>query len=127
MITAQSLAGERLAVAGHEVVVDDRPAVPRLELRRAAGEHLDVGAGLDELDLAPPVELHRRRADDEERAVGRFLAGGDDRRAGLAEPHVVGEDRPPPRQQEGDAGGLVAEQLGVAGADAPRRLGQRVG
>ena len=51
--------------------------------------------------------------------VRRFLAGGDDRRAGLAETHVVGEDRPPPRQQEGDAGGLVAEQL----RDSRRRPG----
>ena len=116
-----------LAVAGDQVVVDDGPAVTGLELRRTAGEHLDVGAGLDELDLASPVELHRRRTDHEERAGRRLLAGRHDRRAGLAETHVVGEDRPPSREQERDTCGLVAEQLRIAPADPPRHLGEELG
>jgi hypothetical protein len=38
------------------------------------------------------------------------VAHGNDRLAGLPEPHVVGEDRPPACKQEGDTLDLVGEQ-----------------
>ena len=58
---------ERLVVPAEEVVVDDRPAGVRSGAILAAHD-VDIGVGLDEVDLACPGQLHAGRADDEVRA-----------------------------------------------------------
>ena len=71
--------------------------------------------------------IHRRRADDEERAVRSFLAAATIAVRVLPRPMSSARIARRRGQQEGDAGRLVTEQLRVAGADAPRRFGQRLG
>ena len=76
-------------------------------------------------DLAAPLGFDRRGADDEDLADARFpreQLGNADGLNGLAEPHVIGEDRAPGSRREGDAVQLVRQEL-----DFQQRLAQRVG
>jgi hypothetical protein len=76
---------------------------------RLAGDtqHLDAGIGVDEPDLAGPVELQRGRTDDEEHPGGGRFPQRDDGLPGLAQAHVVAEDRPPAPYKELDTGRLM--------------------
>ena len=107
-----------------DVVVHDHPAVVVLrsaarQVRRCACDR----RGTRREDLARPVPLDGGGDDDEPRAVRRGLGERDDRLAGLAEAHVVGEDRAAAAEEEGDALDLVGEEsVGErSGARAPRR------
>ena len=62
------------------------------------------------MDLARPVALHRRRAHDKVWSARRDVSQRDDRLAGLAETHVVGEDGALPPEQERDAFDLMREE-----------------
>ena len=84
----------------------------------SAGSATDAGAGHHGhrsvrepvLDLAPPVELQRGRADDD----GRVRVVGLERRErlhGLAETLLVGEEQAPRLERVGDAGALERAQL----------------
>ncbi len=111
--TREAMRAERVDVAFQQVVVDHHPAGEAGRRRRAWPDHecLHVGlgsvAGQSQADLAHPVVLHRRRADDQVRPYGFGRRHGVDGLARFAQPHVVGEDRAPPSQEKGHALHLV--------------------
>ena len=92
-----------------DVVVDDDP-LGRRRCRCRSLDHQDRGVRRDDGNLARPVPLDRCGTDDEPRAARREVPQRDDRLAGLAEAHVVGEDGAPPAEQERDAFDLVGEE-----------------
>ncbi len=103
---------KRLRARGEDVVVDDG-YVCRWDLRPVAaqaGERLRAAPGQPALDLAHPVELQARRADDDRR-VGVVGLQRRQRLDRLAQPLLVGQERPPLLQQIGDAGALKRLQL----------------
>ena len=100
---------QALRVLGEQIIVDDDPA--RILVGRSSrADHLDPCGGIDHADLAPPVQLERCRADDEDRPVRRRDLHGGDRLAGLAEAHVVAEDGASLRNEECHAVGLMRVQ-----------------
>ena len=84
---------EPLAVRVHDLVVEDRDVGLR---DRLAGADDDVQRAVRQpvLGLALPVELQRRRADDDRR-VGVVLLQRGQRLDGLAQALLVGDEQPP--------------------------------
>ena len=78
------------------------------------------------MDLAPPLRLERRRANDQHLAnvglSGQHLGDADalDR---FAQPHVVGQYGPAGTDGEGDAVQLIGKQLGLEQLFPQRMLG----
>ena len=108
------------AVGVDDVVVEDRDVG---ELRRGAGagHDRDRALGQPALGLALPVELQARRAD-HHRRVGVVGLQRGQRLDRLAEPLLVGQERPPRLQRVGDAGALERPQLAAErGLDLQRR------
>ena len=97
------------AVGVDDVVVEDRDVG---ELRRGAGaaHHRDRALRQPALGLALPVELQARRAD-HHRGIGVVGLERGERLHGLAEPLLVGEERPARLQRVGDPGALERAQL----------------
>ena len=91
--------------------------------RRPAADELHVAVA-EAVDLAAPLRLERRRADDQhllDLGLARQELGRPDPLDRLAEPHVVGQDRPAGAGGEGDAVELVRQQR-----DLEQRLAQRM-
>jgi hypothetical protein len=108
-----------------DVVVHDAPArsaIITYHERRDAGlslEHVHHMARCRGRNLARPVSLDRCGTDHEVRTRGRGLAQRDDGLACFAQAHVIGQDRTPALEQEGDTFHLVCEE---AMCDARRAL-----
>ena len=113
--------GEQVGdVALEQVVVDDDPAGIRRIRRRRRTDDVHRRLRQDDVDLPLPVVLHRGRADDEPGTVRLGVGHGQHGLTGLAQSHVVGQDRAPPTQQEGEALHLVwvqalGQSLGAGG------------
>ena len=106
---ARAPAGERLAVGGDDLVVEDRDVAARRD--RAApldDRHRTVRQPLARLTL--PAELHRRRAHHDRRISAVGLERGE-RLDGLAEPLLVGQERPARVEHVAHAGPLKRRQL----------------
>src|SRR5262249_23830265 len=89
-------------ILGEDIVVHDHP--PRLELLSVRNpQHLDLNVRIDHPDLSPPVELERGGADYVNHAGWGGNLHSDDRLAGLAQAHVIAEDRPPLGDQKSNA------------------------
>ena len=111
---------ELALVGAHQLVARDehrrRLGVGGLPGLARARDHRDViRAETGELaDLAEPLVLQRRWADDQRPphlAAPRELRHGGDGLGGLAQTHLVGEERPPARGEEGHALDLVRVEL----------------
>ena len=87
-----------------------------------AGGHGHRPAGQDSADLAAPVFGQVRLARDDQRECviggGRGAAGD-----GLAQPHLVADDQPPPGHGVADGGVLVRQQRHAQARDVHRRSG----
>ena len=98
-------------MAPEHVVVDDDPACSgRDPLRARAFDDVHGVVRGDQGDLARPVALDRRRADDEPLPLGRGVAERGDRLPRLAEPHVIGEDGARPAEEKRYPLDLMREQ-----------------
>ena len=98
-------------MASEHVVVDDDPAhVARDTLRACAFDDVHGVVRGGQGDLARPIALDRRRADDEPLALGRGVAERGDRLPRLAETHVIREDGAPPAEEERHPLDLMREQ-----------------
>src|SRR5262249_33094415 len=95
-----------LGILGEDIVVHDHPArIELLPIRNS--QHLDPGVRIHHPDLSPPVELERGGAADENHPGRGGDLHPDDRLPGLAQAHVVAEDRPPLGDQKSNTVRLV--------------------
>ncbi len=67
------------------------------------------GRGIDLLDFALPIDQQGGQGDDQNWPARRSDRSGDDRLAGLAQSHVVGQQGAGSLQQVSDAGRLVGQ------------------
>ena len=106
-------------VAQHLLVVADGEEAVVVVLRgpvRGAADHQLAVAVAEPLDFVSPLRLERRRADDQhltDVGLARQQLGNADPLDRLAQPHVVGQDRPPGSDGERDAVQLVRQQFGL--------------
>ena len=120
---ARRAPGERLAVRGDDLVVEDRDVGARRHGRPGPSTTATLRCGSQRARLALPVELERRRADDDG-GIGVVGLERGERLDRLAEALLVGQERAARVQRVADAGPL--ERLERA-AERAGDLGDRLG